>query len=79
MVILAGSAAHKKLVEIVTRPRLIAAIRKLSSFHQTSGLEAKHALDNLQEYLLPIPFLDSSVSKIFCSCIHKNIIHKECI
>ena len=47
MVILAGSAAHKKLVEIVTRPRLIAAIRKLSSFHQTSGLEAKHALDNL--------------------------------
>jgi hypothetical protein len=47
MVILPGSAAHKKLVENVTRPRLIAAIRKLSSFHQTSGLGAKHALDNL--------------------------------
>ena len=42
-----GSAVHKKLIEIVTRPRLIAAVRKLSTFHQTSGLEAKHALDNL--------------------------------
>ena len=44
---LSGSAVDKKLIEIVTRPRLIAAIRKLSTFHQTSGLEAKHVLDNL--------------------------------
>ena len=34
---------------MLTRPRLIAAIRNLSQFHQTSGLEAKHSLvyDNL--------------------------------
>ena len=32
---------------MVTRPRLITAIRKLSQYHQTSGLEAKHSLDNL--------------------------------
>ena len=43
----AGSAVHKKLIEMVTRPRLIAAIRKLSTYYQTSGLEAKHSLDNL--------------------------------
>ena len=42
-----GSAAHKKLVEMLTRPRLIAAIRKLSKYHQTSGLEAKHSMDNV--------------------------------
>jgi hypothetical protein len=42
-----GSAAYKKLVEMVTRPQLITAVRKLSQYHQTSGLEAKHALDNL--------------------------------
>jgi hypothetical protein len=42
-----GSAAYKKLEEMLTRPRLIAAIRKLSQHHQTSGLEAKHSLDNL--------------------------------
>ena len=42
-----GSAAHKKLVEMLTRPRLIAAIRKLSKYHQTSGLEAKHAMENV--------------------------------
>jgi hypothetical protein len=41
------SAAHKMLVEMITRPRLITAVRKLSNYHQTSGLEAKHALDNL--------------------------------
>ena len=43
---LLGSAAYKKLVENLTRPRLITAIRKLSDYHQTSSLEAKHALDN---------------------------------
>lgn len=42
-----GSAAHKKLKEMITRPRLITAMRKLSKYHQTSGLEAKHSLDNL--------------------------------
>ena len=42
-----GSAAHKKLTEMPTRPRLITAIRKLSQYHQTSTLEAKHAIDNL--------------------------------
>lgn len=41
-----GSAAYKKLCEILTRPRLITEIRKLSNDHQTSTLEAKHALDN---------------------------------
>ncbi|CAB3997272.1 Hypothetical predicted protein [Paramuricea clavata] len=41
-----GSAAYKKLTEMLTRPRLITAIRKLSNYHQTSGLEAKHAVDN---------------------------------
>lgn len=41
-----GSAAYKKLKEILTRPRLITAIRKLSDYRQTSSLEAKHALDN---------------------------------
>ena len=43
---LLGSAAHKKLKEILTRPRLLTAIEKLSDYHQTSSLEAKHALDN---------------------------------
>ena len=42
-----GSAAYKKLEEMLTRPRLITAIRKLSQYHQTSGLGAKHSLDNL--------------------------------
>ena len=42
-----GSAAHKKLVEMLTRPRLIAVIRKLSKYHQTSGLEAKPSMDNV--------------------------------
>ncbi|CAB4021741.1 Hypothetical predicted protein [Paramuricea clavata] len=41
-----GSASYKKLEEMLTRPRLITAIRKLSQYHQTSGLEAKHSLDN---------------------------------
>ena len=41
-----GKAAYKKLTEILKRPRLIPAIRKLSDFHQTSSLESKHALDN---------------------------------
>ena len=35
------------LTEMVTRPRLIKAIRKLSQYFQTSGLEANHSLDNL--------------------------------
>ena len=47
LIYITGSAAHKKLVEMLTRPRLIAAIRKLSKYHQTSGLEAKHAMDNV--------------------------------
>lgn len=42
-----GSAAHKKLKETITRPRLIRAIRLMSQYHQTSGLEAKHSLDNV--------------------------------
>ena len=42
-----GSAAYKMLTEMLLRPRLISAIRKLSQYHQTSGLEAKHAPDNL--------------------------------
>jgi hypothetical protein len=29
------------------RPRLVAAVRKLSNQYQTSNLEAKHSLDNL--------------------------------
>ncbi|CAB4019318.1 Hypothetical predicted protein, partial [Paramuricea clavata] len=41
-----GSASYKKLDEMLTRPRLITAIRKLSQYHQTSGLEVKHSLDN---------------------------------
>ena len=32
---------------MVTRPKLITDIRKLSQYHLTSGLEAKHSLDNL--------------------------------
>lgn len=40
-----GSAAHKKLKEILTKPQIISAIRKLSNLHQTSS-ESKHALDN---------------------------------
>ena len=43
----AGSAAYKMLEEILTKIRHIAAIKKLSQYHQTSGLEAQHALDNL--------------------------------
>ena len=43
---LLGSATYKKLKEMLTRPRLLSAIRKLSDFHQTSSLEAKHALDD---------------------------------
>ena len=46
MHIFVGSAVHKILKEIITRSRLIAAIRKVSNFHQTSALEAKHSLDN---------------------------------
>ena len=38
----AGSASYKMLEEMLTKPRLITAIRKLSQYHQTSGLEAKH-------------------------------------
>ena len=45
--IFTGSAVHKKLAEVISRPRLLVAIRKLSNYHQTSGLEAKHSLDNL--------------------------------
>ena len=41
-----GSAAFKKLKQILTRPRFISAIRKVSNYHQTSALEAKHSLDN---------------------------------
>ena len=61
---LLGSAAYKKLAENLTRPRLITAIRKLSDYHQTSSLEAKHALDNqfaTKKDILPIPFFDGKV------------------
>jgi hypothetical protein len=47
VVIFTGSAVHKKLTEVISRPRLLVAIKKLSNYHQTSGLEAKHSLDNL--------------------------------
>ena len=44
--IFVGSAAYKKLRDKLTRPRLVTAICKLSNYHQTSTLEAKHSLDN---------------------------------
>ena len=54
MFFFSGSAAYKMLEEMLTKPQLIAAIRKLSQYHQTSGLEAKHALDNLFASKTPI-------------------------
>ena len=32
--IFTGSAVHKKLAEVISRPRLLVAIRKLSNYHQ---------------------------------------------
>ena len=43
---LKGSAAHKKLDELISKPRLLKAIEMMSPYYQTSGLEAKHSLDN---------------------------------
>ncbi|XP_028410291.1 uncharacterized protein LOC114532904 [Dendronephthya gigantea] len=67
-----GSAAHKKLEEMLTRPRLISAIRKLSKYHQTSGLEAKHALDNLLASKNTYHSYHSLSARLYCSNLHYN-------
>ncbi|CAB3996155.1 Hypothetical predicted protein [Paramuricea clavata] len=67
-----GSAAYKKLEENLTRPRLITAIRKLSDYHQTSSLEAKHALDNqFATKKIYYPY-HSLMARLFCSNMHFN-------
>ncbi|CAB4031322.1 Hypothetical predicted protein, partial [Paramuricea clavata] len=67
-----GSAIYKKLIEIITRPRLLTAIRKLSNYHQTSGLEAKHSLDNtFASKNVYYPY-HSLMARLFCSNLHYN-------
>ncbi|XP_028417287.1 uncharacterized protein LOC114541682 [Dendronephthya gigantea] len=67
-----GCAAYKKLAEVLTRPRLIAAIRKLSQYHQTSGLEARHALDNLLASKNTYHSYHSLSAWLFCANLHYN-------
>ncbi|CAB4020840.1 Hypothetical predicted protein [Paramuricea clavata] len=68
----AGSAAHKKLKEILTKPRLISAIRKLSNLHQTSSLESKHSLDNqFASKNVYYPY-HSLMARLFCANMHFN-------
>ncbi|XP_028412060.1 uncharacterized protein LOC114534789 [Dendronephthya gigantea] len=67
-----GSAAYKKLEEMLTKPRLITAIRKLSQYHQTSGLEAKHALDNTLASKNTYHSYHSLSARLYCSNLHFN-------
>ncbi|XP_046864217.1 uncharacterized protein LOC124458206 isoform X2 [Xenia sp. Carnegie-2017] len=67
-----GSAAHKKLTELISRPRLISAVRKLSSHQQTSGLEAKHSLDNLFASKNTYYPYHSIMARLFCANLHYN-------